>query len=176
MITPLYTSKKLEKHISGLMTNASIEEIDTGKLGAWNVNLFYVERKKCWLATNAKTKYSVILTDIKAKDLIEINEIFESSLQIQIRFDGIAITSEKIRNLIGKIQFYPTNNDKKIIGFQNSHFYTLEYRKAEYGSLKYMPINTIVHQFNTHPFYIGKRSIPNLTNPIEQLKLIIKNC
>lgn len=76
MITPVYSSKKLEKHIDKLLFPNHFHETVIGPLGGWNANLFFVERKKCWLLTNARTKYSVIFTDIKASDLEKMNELF----------------------------------------------------------------------------------------------------
>ena len=74
MITPIYTTKKLEKLIKKLIIINKIDEF--GILGKWNATMFYVNSKKCWLISNALTQYNVILTDVKSADLGSIGTIF----------------------------------------------------------------------------------------------------
>ncbi|MCF6214239.1 MAG: hypothetical protein L3J45_09475 [Flavobacteriaceae bacterium] len=87
MRTPIYTSRKLEKQVKKLIKKK--QKIDCGILGKWNATLFYVSRKKCWLISNAKTQYNVILTDIKAEDLKSIDVIFKNAFYGQLTYDGI---------------------------------------------------------------------------------------
>lgn len=52
--TKIHTTKKLEKLIQKYITTE--EDIEQGPLGKWKATVFYVNRKKCWLFTNALTK------------------------------------------------------------------------------------------------------------------------
>lgn len=153
MRTPIYTSKKLEKTIKKLIQND--ENSETGILGKWNATIFYVDRKKCWLISNAKTQYCLILPDIKSADLNSIGKIFKDSLYEQLKNDGIYIELEKLNEIIGEIEFHPTDNDRKTAGFQNHKLANLEYWKVYYGKYENMPFIDLASGLNSIPIHIG---------------------
>ena len=105
MKTPIYTSKKLEKTIKRIIQKDEISE--TGILGKWNATIFYVDRKKCLLISNAKTQYCVILPDIKSSDLNSIDKKFKESVYEQLKNDEIYIESDKLNEIIGEINCHP---------------------------------------------------------------------
>ncbi|AIZ42376.1 DUF6933 domain-containing protein [Cellulophaga baltica] len=109
-------SKKLEKLAKRLIQIDSNGEC--GILGKWNANVFYVDRKKCWIISNAKTQYLVILTDIKSADLKNIEEIFKNAFYGQLVYDGIITGFENVSVKIGGLDFLPTYNDKKLTVFK----------------------------------------------------------
>jgi hypothetical protein len=154
MRTKIHTTRKLEKLIKKYISNDKANE--SGKLGKWNATVFYVSRKKCWLITNKKTKYNVILTDIKSADLKNIEQIFKDALYSQLIYDGIIIDFDTLDSLIGAIDFLPTDNDKRTTGFQNANLDTLNWWKMEFGELKNMPIKELTHRLNDIPIHIGE--------------------
>jgi hypothetical protein len=154
MQTPIYTSIKLEKLIKKLIKTEPIKNL--GLLGKWNATIFHVNRKKCWLVANAKTQYSIILTDIKAKDLKNISDIFKNAFYTQLIYDGIIIDFEMVNTLIGEITFFRTDNDRKTTGFQNDRLSHLEYWKDEFNSLEAMPIKDLTNRINNIPIHIGE--------------------
>ncbi|WP_334113776.1 DUF6933 domain-containing protein, partial [Paucihalobacter sp.] len=115
--TSIHLTKKLEKLVKKLISKEP--EGSDALLGNWNATVFYVDRKKCWLITNADTKYNVVLTDIKASDLKRIEHLFKNAFYGQLVYDGIIIDFETINAAIGSLQFLPTNNDRSTLGFQN---------------------------------------------------------
>jgi len=169
MRTPIHTSKKLEKLLKRLIQTASNGEC--GILGKWNANIFYVDRKKCWIISNAKTQYLVILTDIKTADLKNIEEIFKNAFYGQLVYDGIITDFENVSVKIGGLDFLPTDNDRKTNGFQNHHLRQLDWWKYEFGSLGDMPIKDLTNRLNNSPIHIGKgHKMSDYTDAIVEMK------
>jgi len=152
--TIIHTTKKLEKLVKKLITTQ--QNSSSGKLGKWNATAFYADRKKCWLLTNSPTKYNLVLADIKASDLKNIESIFKNALYSQWVYDGIITDFEHLDATIGQLIFLPTDNDRITTGFQNHRLQDLEAWKYQFGSLENMPIKELTHRMNTSLIHIGK--------------------
>ncbi|MCZ4318939.1 hypothetical protein O4H26_08055 [Aequorivita viscosa] len=174
MRTPIYTSKKLEKLIKKLIQSDSNDT--PGILGKWNATVFYVAQKKCWLISNAKSQYSVILTDIKAADLKNIEQIFKNAFYSQLIYDGILVKYDALSAQIGKLDFYRTDNDRRTTGFQNQRLLTFDYWIYEFGSLENMPIKELASRLNSELIHVGKdRKMSDYTTSIEEIKKVLTN-
>ncbi|MCL5128474.1 MULTISPECIES: hypothetical protein [unclassified Algibacter] len=170
--TKIHTTKKLEKLVKKLISTD--KETDCGILGKWNATVFYVDRKKCWLITNGYTKYNVILTDIKASELSNIEEIFKDALFGQLIYDGIIIDFENLNSIIGSLDFLPTDNDRSTTGFQNQRLEQLDWWKNDFGSLEKMPIKDLANRMNNSPIHIGKsKKMSDFTYSIEEIKKLL---
>ncbi|WP_047414148.1 hypothetical protein [Cellulophaga sp. Hel_I_12] len=173
MRTPIHTSKKLEKLVKKLIKTDFNGKC--GLLGKWNATVFYVDRKKCWLMSNAKTQYLVILTDIKTADLNNIEEIFKNAFYGQLIYDGIITDFENINAIIGELDFLRTDNDRKTNGFQNHRLQDLDWWKYEFGSLENMPIKDLTNRMNMTPIQLGKElKISDFTDSIKEMKKLLK--
>ncbi len=172
MKTRIHTSKKLEKLVKKLIQTDLNDEC--GILGKWNATVFYVDRKKCWLVSNAKTQYNVILLDIKIQDLNRIEEIFKNALYGQLVYDGIITDFDNLCAIIGGLIFLPTDNDRKTTGFQNHRLQDLDWWKYEFGSLENMPIKDLANRINTTPIHIGKgQKMSDYTDSIQEMKKLL---
>ena len=172
MRTTIHTTKKLEKLVKKLILTD--QKTENGILGKWNATVFYVDRKKCWLITNGLTKYNVILTNIKASDLKNIDSIFKKAFYRQLKYDGITTEFENLNSIIGRIQFLPTDNDRSTIGFQNHNLESLEWWKYEFGLLENIPIKNLTNRLNTSPIHIGKgRKMSDYTTSIKEMRKIL---
>ena len=172
MRTPIHTSKKLEKLVKKLIQTD--RNGDCGILGKWNATVFYVDRKKCWLISNAKTQYIIILTDLKTADLKKIDKIFKNTFFEQLVYDGIITDFNNLSAIIGGLDFLPTDNDRKTTGFQNHRLYELDWWKREFGSLENMPIKDLTNRMNTSPIHIGKgRKRSDYTNSIREMEKLL---
>lgn len=172
--TRIHTTKKLQKLIKKLIQPESKKE--DGILGKWNATVFYVDRKKCWLITNGLTKYNVILTDIKASDLTNIEELFKNALYGQLIYDGIITDFETLDVLIGGIEFLPTDNDRRTTGFQNTNLQTLDWWKMEFGNLENLPIKDLTNRLNNIPIHIGEsKKMSDFTKALDEMKKIWPN-
>lgn len=147
------------------------QDVTSGILGKWNATVFYVNRKKCWLFTNGFTKYNVILTNIKASDLDNIEEIFKNTFYTQLVFDGIVTEFEYVDTIIGRLDFLKTDNDKSTIAHQNQRLYDLDYWKYQFGSLDTMPMKELTSRLNTSIFHLGKsKKMTDYTDAISEMK------
>ncbi|WP_430409404.1 DUF6933 domain-containing protein [Kordia sp.] len=173
MQTSIYTSKKLEKIISKLIKTSEIETSE-GILGKWNVTLFYINRKKCFLFTNAKTAYNVILTDIKATDLNVIDDLFKDTLYAQLTYDTIITSFSDLDSIIGTINFYTTDNDKRTIGFQNHSIQIMNHWKHQFARIEKMHIKDLTNRMNTLPIHLGKgKKMSDYTTPVKEMKKLL---
>ena len=170
--TNIHTTKKLEKLVKKLMS--SDQESNHGILGKWKATIFHVNRKKCWLITNGLTKYNVILTDIKASDFKNIEQIFKEALWDQLNFDGIPMDFETLNASIGKLNFLPTDNDRSTTGFQNQRIEELDWWKYEFETLENMPIKDLTNRINTSPIHLGKGGkMSDYTDSVEAMKKLL---
>ncbi|NJB37784.1 DUF6933 domain-containing protein [Croceivirga sp. JEA036] len=172
--TRIHTTKKLEKLVKKLISNN--HDTEDGILGKWKATVFYVNRKKCWLITNALTKYNVVVTDIKASDLKDIETIFKEAFYVQLIYDGIIIEFENLNTLVGEIGFYSTDNDRSTTGFQNHSLESLEWWKYQFGPLENMPIKDLTNRLNTTVIHIGEgKKMADYTDPIREMKKILNH-
>jgi len=172
MRTKIHVTRKLEKLIKKHISNN--ETGKPGKLGKWNATVFYVSRKKCWLITNGKTKYNVILTDVKSSDLKDIEQIFKNAFFSQLIYDGIIIDFEDLDSHIGEIDLLPTDNDRRTTGFQNANLETMNWWKMEFKELKNMPIKELTNRLNYIPIHIGERKrMSDLTSALIEMENLL---
>jgi Domain of unknown function (DUF6933) len=149
MNTPIHISKKLEKLISKYIGKRTSES--NFYLGKWNANIFYVDRKKCWLFTNSETKFSIIIPNLKSADIKNITEIFTENLYSQLIYESILIDFKQLKDWIGNVEILPTDNDRKTIGTQNYIFENFKYWKYEFGTFENMPFRELTMRMNSSP-------------------------
>ncbi len=167
MITAIFTTKKLEKTISKHITKDSIE--NTSFLGEWNANIFIINRKKCWLLMNFKTKYVLVLNDIKIKDVKNISTVFKENLYNQFIYDGIIIDYDLLDKMVGEVKLYSTNNNRKALGSINDYLRHYDYWVYEYETYDNMNFKDLTSRLNTNlPNTLLKYDYPKN----EMLKLI----
>lgn len=170
MQTTIHVSKKLEKAISKLIKNPTIDTSE-GILGKWNATLFYMDRKKCWLFVNAKTAYSLVLINVKSADLGSIDDAFKDALYAQLVYDGIIIDFSYLSAIIGTVNFCSTDNDKRTIGFQNQRIHELDLWKHQYETIDKMPIKDLTNRMNSVPIHLGKsKKMSDFTTSINEIK------
>jgi len=149
MTTPIYISKKLEKLISKYIGTRKTDS--NNFLGKWNANIFYVDRKKCWLITNSETKFSIIISDLISSDIKNFTEIFIENLYSQLIFESILTDFNQLKDWIGNVELLPTDNDRKTIGTQNYIFESLKYWKYEFQTFENMPFRELTKRINSSP-------------------------
>ncbi len=149
MATVIHVSKKLEKSISKYIKFKEHEF--TIFFGKWNATIFYVDRKKCWLITNAETKFSVIILNLKTPDIKNFSEIFTENFYSQLIYEGILVDFKDLKKWIGNVEILPTNNDRKTIGTQNYNIEVMMYYKHQFGSYQNMPFRDLTKRINSSP-------------------------
>lgn len=152
--TTIHVTKKLEKQVKKLISGGEVDKVSP--LGKWNANLFYIHRKKCWLVTNKLTQYHLLLADIDARKLKDIDRIFKDELYEQLIHDGIVFPHDRLDALIGTLAFYPTDNDRQMNGFQNQRLFELEWHIYDYPNLDEMPIREFNSRMNRQIIHLDK--------------------
>ncbi|PHN07003.1 DUF6933 domain-containing protein [Flavilitoribacter nigricans] len=172
MVTKIHTTKKLEKLAKKLISYDQDEP--DGKLGKWNATYFLLDRKKCWLITNGPTKYNLILPNIKAPDLKNIDSIFILALSEQLAYDGIVLDPASLSSMIGALRFLPTDNDRSTTGFQNQRLFEIDCWKQRFNTFETMPIKVINNRLNSVPIQLGKqKNRHDYTDSISEMKNLL---
>lgn len=152
--TIIHVTKKLEKQVKKFISKREVDQ--DSPLGKWNANIFYIHRKKCWLVTNKLTQYHLLLADINAQKLKDIDRIFKDELYEQLVQDGIVFPHDHLDTLIGTLAFYPTDNDRQMNGFQNQRLFELEWHIYDYSNLNDMPIREFNSRMNRQIIHMDK--------------------
>lgn len=173
MTTPIHTTKKLEKLIRKIV-QPKLSEDELSIFGKWNATVFYVDRKKCWLFSNARTQYVVILTNVKASELGKIESLFKNAFYSQLVYDGIINDFENIDTLLGTIEFLPTDNDKRTTGFQNQRIQDLKLWQYQFGKLEDMPMKELCSRMNQMPIHLGpERRTSDYTTATKAMNILL---
>jgi hypothetical protein len=171
MSTPIFTTKKLEKLIQKYVKPKD-QAGDPGILGKWNATVFYINRRKNWLLFNPKTHYSVILENITAKDLPNMQEKFREEFLLQLVVDGIDITQKQVDWLVEDVSLHSTDADRSALGYINEILYTIDcHQDPEY----YKSLAEINIYLNNSIFSLdGPSRYTRLTKPKEEMGKILK--
>jgi hypothetical protein len=171
--TPVFLSASLQRFAQKLVTVALPDQISL--LDNWNATIFNVNRKKCWLFTNAQTSFSVILTDVRSADLESIQTLFFTAFCNQLEFEIIPFHGQKICKQIGSLTFHRTNNDRRTIGFQNTRLQTLAHWKNQYHDLENMNMAEFARRLNDTPIFLGvSRKMNDSTTPNKEMRELLR--
>lgn len=149
METQIYTTRKLEKTVSKFITEKEL--IENKYLGKWSANIFYINHKKCWLLINSRTKYILVLSDIKQSELKNISKIFKETFYSQLICDGIIVEYGIIEKIVGEVKLYKTDNDRSANGSINNCLLYFDDWKYDYGSFENMPFRELNSRLNSSP-------------------------
>lgn len=143
MNTRIYISHKIQKNYKKLLLNPLPEKTDMEQhQNSWNANYTAIYGKKCWLLTHSQTRYSIILPDIKVKDVALLQSAIQKALFDQL-FRKHPVEIQIFLNFIGTVQFYPTNNDRSTIAYNNRRMEELNYWKFRYDNFDAIPFSRI---------------------------------
>lgn len=171
--TPVFLSASLQRYAQKLVTTLPPTEI--GLLGNWNATVFNVNRKKCWLFTNAKSSFSVILTDVRSADIGNIQELFLKALNDQLEYEVIPFYAQNLRNQLGVLTFHRTNNDRRTIGFQNTRIQTLSFWKNQHPELENRHMIEFACRLNNTPIFLGtSRASKDSTTPSNEIRELLR--
>lgn len=150
MTTSIFTTKKLEKIIQKKIQTEAIK--NSSLSGKWNASVLYIAKKKCLIFVSSKTFYAVIIPRFSTLELKNINELFLKNLEDQLTYDKIESTSIDMNQFIGNLNFYKTDNDRKITGVINYYISKLDDMKYDYALFNASVIREITGKLNLTPF------------------------
>jgi hypothetical protein len=162
----IYCSKKLETFLGKIVKPVSAV---SSWLGDWNGHLFTVDRKKCLIFMNNKTCYSVIMTNVYKKELVDFGQSFRERFIQQLDFDlGLNEAQEvKLRKELSDILVTRTNNDRRIQGTINHHVDQLKFVGYRDGGIEFSDTakeNQILNStpMGTKNYYFAKELMADL--------------
>lgn len=148
MITRIYVSAKIQKGYKKLVLNSLPDKVDMiTHHNSWNANYVALFGKKCWLLTHTLTRYTVILPELRAKELDDFASLFREHLINQLVQQHL-FNPDKVNEFIGEVVFYPTNNDKSCIAYNNQRQQELNYWKYEFDTFDEIPFSKIGSTIN----------------------------
>jgi hypothetical protein len=148
MNTRIYVSSKIQKGYKKLVLNSLPDKADMLEhQNSWNANYVAMFGKKCWILTHTVTRYTVIVPDVKAKDLDRFVSMIRVHMINQLVKKHL-INPDKVNAFIGEVEFYPTNNDKSCIAYNNQRQQDLNYWKYEFDSFDEIQFSRIGSSIN----------------------------
>jgi len=162
MITIRCTQKLLnELHL----IKDELPDPEDGFLGSWFGNLFRLERRKCVLFTNDRTRYSVLLFGLTKNDFENLGRRFVSGLIDNLKRDGFS--SKAIAGIRWACQTaaWGTTNSRSVLGTMNDMILTSRLMVSTHHRDIVAEIERLNHQLNRTPISTFKYS-----RPIEEIK------
>jgi hypothetical protein len=154
MTTRIYVSSKIQKSYKKLTLNDLPEK--SGMLeheNSWNANYVPMFGKKCWIVTHTITRYTVIIPDVKAKNIEHFQSIFRENMINQL-IKKYLINPDNVKEFIGEVKFYPTNGDRSTIAYNNQRMQDVSYWRYEFDSFEKIPfykIGSNINELGTRP-------------------------
>ena len=137
----------------------------SGLLGGWHANIFNIERRKCVLATNDSTLYTLFIPYLKKADFQSFPIVFGQHLFKNLRHEGIIQKHiEAVLEEIHEIKFAKTNS-RSVLGSMNDQRVQLECRIQIKGGLAKTDIYELNHELNKNIL-----SAIDYKQPVEMLK------
>ncbi|MGE5417453.1 MAG: DUF6933 domain-containing protein [Acidobacteriota bacterium] len=110
-----------------LNMNVSKEQIaDKDPLYSWHAYLFLINRRKCVLIMNNKTRYNFVLYGLKKADFMHFSQLVIESIAENLAADGIdQETIDKYISYCGEVR-YTAASERSIIGQTNEMRFAAE--------------------------------------------------
>ncbi len=137
-----------KKFLSELKKNPRKEDPIIDSFWSWHANTFYIERRKCVLATNDITLFTMFIPALKKPDFQSFNFIFGQQLFKYLLHEKIP--QEQIETILSEcedIQYKKTNN-RSVLGSMNELKFQLEYHIEAEGGLERTDIFELNHRLN----------------------------
>lgn len=170
-------TKKLEKLVGKkLMSSVAGSGYP---LGTWNANLFPLNGRKCLIAMNDVSYYTLIFLDILKKDLNNFQGLFYKRLIEQLDYDHIGFPVGSAPKLMGHCEpaFLSTNNNRKVLGTMNDFVYQVEYHFYEdySGDFTNTNICELNHRLTNNLVGALKPKKFDYGRPIEEMKKLLES-
>ena len=159
----LRCTKKLLKELKQESTDEP--KLD-GLLGGWHANLLTIERRKCVIAINDSTLYTLFIPLLEKPDFQTFHFVFGQHLFKNIMYEGFNQNQiEAVLEENHEIKYAKTNS-RSVLGTMNEQIYQLESSIQRYGGLA----NTDIYQLN-HDLNRIIYSATKYVKPIEMLRI-----
>lgn len=142
---------KLQKELGLKKSDLQESEPHFSFLGQWHANLIYIDRRKCVVFVNDKTRFNFIECDVTRSYLREMAKWFPDLLSCVLHDEGIPDeTVERILSEYDEIGFSKTNS-KSVLGTLNDLAFNYEYMILDHGGVYSPMVPEIIHRMNHMP-------------------------
>lgn len=117
---------------------------------SWNANQFKIECKNWLICIHNPTAYCLLIPEIKKADMKAFQLWFYPRLSEQFHYDGIEPELAAVFPF-SNIEFFKTNNHKRMIGIMNRQFTDLKYSFPRWGGVDNLSLLEANHRFNDIP-------------------------
>ena len=124
---------------------------DTDPVALWHANLLTLDRRKCVLFTNDKTRYSFLVPGLRKPDFKMLGEIFLDNLFRCMLNEGIAQKGvETVLNTCSSYCFTKTSS-KSVLGTMNDIADIIKWTVYHDGGLANTDISEMMMKLNRMP-------------------------
>ncbi len=125
--------------------------IPTNPLGCRHANLLHIDRRKCVLFTNDKTRYSFLIPGLRKADFQNLSEVFRQRLFRCLLAEDVGQEAiERVLDEIREITFTKTSS-RSVLGSMNDIAFHLEHWIHDEGGLPNVDIADLNMQINRIP-------------------------
>jgi hypothetical protein len=151
----LRCTKKLFAEM-GLEPPDTPDEEDESKLGDWYANLLVIERKKCLLFTNVKTRFCFLVPDLKRAHIKNLAFVFRDGLFGALLNEGYE--TPMIEHILSDYDTlkYGKATDRTVLGSMTEYAKTYEYWIASEGGLATCDLKAMNKKMNDMLMGVGK--------------------
>jgi hypothetical protein len=166
----IYVSEKIRKNYKKITVNTLPEKAEMqSHQNSWNAHCVAIFGKRCWVVTHSITRYTVLIPDVKAADLVNFRFLFLDNMINQL-IKNQMVDPIKIQEFIGDVAFYPTNGDRSCIAYNNKRIEEIEYWKSSVDNFEDIPFWTMGSNLNN----LGTKLIDGKSKYIRPTQEILK--
>ena len=156
---------KLLKEIGVGKSKAIPPVSHTSLLGDWHAHLLYIDRHKCVLFVNDRTRFNFIVPDIPRAQIRTLSRLFEQWLRCVLSDENVALNIQnQIFEEYAPIEYAPSNN-RSVLGSINDLAYHYKHAIFMEGGVHSPVVPEIIREMNRMPM-----SPLRYKDPIRMLK------
>jgi len=124
----------------------------------WYCNLFYLDRHKCLLFTQAKTLFSFLVPGVGNTEIRDLGRLFRSNASIALAAEGVS--EQNIQKLIDEgPDTYAKSDNRSVLGSMNDHIRTCKFYLKYRGGYNNLNFAQLDRELNITPMkYIEMES------------------
>lgn len=110
----------------------------------WYVNLLWVERRKCVLATHAGTRFSIFIKDVRKADVAPLGQFLTAAIAAELRSERLP--ADALGSLEGGGAIIAKTASRSVLGTMNDITIHIAYAVARCGGLGETSVGKVNHQ------------------------------
>ncbi len=163
-------TEKLRKEMG--LKNSELVAVQVGEpvLSAWHANLVFIDRRKCVVFVNDKTRFNFIVTDVNRAYIRDLKKMFFDNIYPVLAQEGF--TERQREKIFCETEgiYYTKTSSKSVLGTMNELVFHYEYSILEAGGVHSYRVPAIISRLNHIPI-----SALKLVFPVEAMKAEVEN-